>query len=226
LGRSQGIKTRKTLTTLLGDLGEPAVPLLLTEMQDSRWFIKRSMCAILGTIGSHEALPAVTECLKHPDIRVRKEAVRSLMQIGGTEAESAIIGVLHSPDKELYPQAVASLGGMKSKKSLLELIKIVNATDIFLTTLPLKIDALAAIALIGDRQATPLLVMFMEKRHLLALPRDRQLKTAIAECLGKLGDSRALPILTKFSSSSGELAGACTEAIRMIKTGEGLDGND
>ncbi|MFZ4859240.1 MAG: HEAT repeat domain-containing protein [Desulfuromonadaceae bacterium] len=221
LGSSSSIKTRKMLSTLLGSLGEAAVPILLTSINDSRWFITRNICAILGVIASRKALPAVTECLKHSDIRVRKEAIRSLTQIGGDEAEAAIINVLRGPETELYPQAVASLGMLKSKIALIELMKIVTSSDIFLRTLPLKIDALEAIALIGDRQVTPLLVMLMEGRNLLAVTRGRQLKTAIAVCLGKLGDVRALPILMKLGSRSSELGSACAESIRMIHNIEG-----
>ena len=221
LGRSHSIKARKMLSTLLGSLGEGVVPILLASMHDSRWFIIRNLCAILGTIASRKALPAVTECLQHADIRVRKEAVRSVTQIGGDEAESALLSVLRSPDTELYPQAIASLGILKSKKSLPELVKIVTASDLFLRTLPLKIDALAAIALIGDRQVTPLLVMLMEERNLLAAARGRQLKASIAVCLGKLGDVRALPILIKLSSSGGELGSACAESSRIIEKNEG-----
>ena len=221
LGRSHSIKARKMLSTLLGSLGEGVVPIILASMHDSRWFIIRNLCAILGTIASRKALPAVTECLQHADIRVRKEAVRSVTQIGGDEAESALLDVLRSPDAELHPQAIASLGILKSKKSLPELIKIVTASDLFLRTLPLKIDALAAIALIGDHQVTPQLVMLMEERNLLAVARGRQLKTAIAVCLGKLGDVRALPILAKLGSSSGELGSACAESSRMIEKNEG-----
>ena len=221
LGRSNSIKARKMLSTLLGSLGEAAVPILLNSVNDSRWFITRNICAILGVIASRKALPAVIECLKHSDIRVRKEAIRSLAQIAGDEAESAILNVLRDADKELYPQAVAALGIMKSRPALSELIKIVSLSDLFLRTLPLKIDALAAVALIGDRQATPLLVSLMEERNLLAVKRGRQLKSAIAVCLGKLGDVRALPALAKLGSSGGELGSACAEAIRMIEKNEG-----
>jgi HEAT repeat protein len=177
-------------------------------------------------IASRKALPAVSECLQHADIRVRKEAIRSLTQIGGDESESAIIEVLRGPDTELYPQAIASLGVLKSNKSVPELIKIVTASDVFLMTLSLKVEALAAIALIGDRQETPLLIKHMGDRNLLAVSRGRQLKTAIAVCLGKLGDVSAVPILTKLSSSGGGLGAACAEAIRTIEKNEGMsDGN-
>lgn len=225
MGRTSSLKTRKTLSTTLGSLGEAAVPALLALMHDSRWFIIRNICAILGSIASHEALAALTKSLLYPDLRVQKEAIRSLAQLGGHEAEAAILAVLRGSATALYPQAIASLGGMKSRMSLAELMKILFSRDLFLKSLPLKMDAVAAIAAIGDRQVTPLLAKLLEERHLLAATRGKQLKTAIAVCLGKLGDARAVPALEKLATNDGELGTACSNAIAMIeKTGGIADG--
>ena len=220
MGRSKSLKVRKALATILGGLGEAAVPPLLGLLHDSRWFIIRNICAILGAIASREALTALTQCLQYPDIRVQKEAIRSLAQLGGPEAEASILNVLRGTDQALYPQAVASLGGMKSRMSLAELMKIVSARDPFLKSLPLKIDALAAIALIGDRQVTPQLVRLLEGWHLLAAARGKLLKAAVAACLGRLGDARAVPALEKLASGGGELGSACSEALALIEKSE------
>lgn len=221
MGRTRVLKVRKTLSTILGGLDEAAVPVLLGLLNDSRWFIIRNICAILGAIGSREALPALITCLQYPDLRVQKEAVRSLAQLGGAEAEGAILNVLRGADPALYPQAIASLGGMKSRMSLVELMKIVIARDLLLTSLPLKLDALAAIAAIGDRQVTPYLVALLKRWHLLAAARGKHLKTAIASCLGKLGDARAVPTLRKLASNGGELGYACSEALVLIEKMDG-----
>lgn len=221
MGRTANLKTRKTLSTMLGGLGEAAVPVLLDLMHDSRWFIIRNICAILGAIASHEALAALTGCLQHQDLRVRKEAVRSLAQLGGYEAESAILAVLRNTDAALHPQAIASLGGMKSRKSLPELMKMVFSRDMFLKSLALKIDALSAIALIGDRQVTPHLVTLLEDRYLLAAARGKQFKAAVAACLGKIGDPRAVPSLKKLAAGGGELGSVCREALMLIEKTEG-----
>jgi HEAT repeat protein len=221
MGSTSSLKTRKMLATVLGSLGDAAVPALMNLMHDTRWYIIRNICAILGAIASREALVALMECLHHPDLRVRKEATRSLAQIGGHEAEAAILNILRGTDTALYPQTIASLGGMKSRISLSELMIIVFSRDMFLKSLPLKIDALAAIASIGDRQVTPHLVTLLEERYLLAAARGKQLKTATAVCLGKLGDARALPTLKKLASDGGELGTACADAIIMIERTEG-----
>jgi HEAT repeat protein len=221
MGCTNSLKARKTLSTMLASLGEVAVPVLLDLMNDSRWFIVRNICVIFGSIASREALPALTKSLHHPDLRVRKESIRSLAQIGGTESESAILDILHDTEPALYPQAIASLGGMKSRKAVAELIKIVLSRDLFLKSLTLKIDALAAIALIGDRQVTPHLVALLDERHLLAAARGKRLKAAAAACLGKLGDATAVPALKKLASEGGELGSACSDALVMIEKTEG-----
>lgn len=208
---------RKRLIQLLGRLGESAVASILAMLNDSRWYVVRNLAAILGDIGSRIAVPELERCLRHPDGRVAKEAIRSLAKIGGQQAEAAVIAILRSTDAALWPQAIASLGGMKSRKALAVLLQIVCDDDRFLQNLPLKCDALAAIAMIGDQQATPRLVQLLESRHLLARSRWTQFKVAIAATLAKLADSRALPALKKKARGSGELARACTEAFGAIE---------
>ena len=220
-GRTTSIKVRKILATALGGLGETAVPALLNAMNDTRWFITRNICVILGAIASNEALPALTHCLHHEDLRVQKEALRSLAHIGGPDAENSIITLLHGSNSALHPQAITSLGAMKSRKSLPLLMNILFSRDIFLKSLPLKISALAAITLIGDRQVTPHLVMLLEERHLLATERWKQLKAALAVSLGKLGDNRAIPTLKKLLTRNDELGTACSEAVALIERAGG-----
>ncbi|QEM70036.1 hypothetical protein FO488_18990 [Geobacter sp. FeAm09] len=208
---------RKKLIQLLGRLGESAVAPILAMLNDKRWYVARNLAAILGDMGSREAVPELEKCLRNPDGRVAKEAIRSLAKIGGPQAETAVIDILRSADSALWPQAIASLGGMKSRKALAVLLQIVCADDRFLQNLALKCDALAAIAMIGDQQATPRLVRLLESRHLFARSRWTQFKIGIAGCLAKLDDSRALPALRKKARGSGELARACTEALGAIE---------
>lgn len=217
MGATDNLAVRKELSSLLVGLGAAAVPVLLKMMRDNRWYMVRNLAAILGDIGMPEAVPELLTCLRHNDIRVSKEAIRSLAKIGGREAESAIIAVLHGNNPQLYPQVIASLGGMKSRRALAELMQIVCRGDMLLKTLPIKADALAAVATIGDRQAVPALTRLLAGRHLFARARWEQFKVAIAGCLGRLGDPRALPVLRKFSSGSGDLGRACTEAAETIE---------
>jgi len=106
---------------------------------------------------------------------------------------------------------------MKSGKGLEVLLQIVCDDDRFLQNLALKCDALTAIAMIGDLQATPCLIKLLESTHLISRNRWALFKIAIAACLARLDDSRALPALRKKARGSGELARACTEALDAIE---------
>jgi len=216
MGSTENLAVRKELSSILVELGGAAVPVILKMMQDNRWYIVRNLAAILGDIGRPEAVPDLLACLRHADPRVCKEAIRSLAKIGGREAEAALIAVLHGHDSELFPQVIASLGGMKSRKALADLMQIVCSGDMLLKNLPLKIDALNAIAMIGDKQAVPMLTKVLAGRHFLVGNRWEQLKIAVAGCLARLGDVRALPILKKKASGSDELGRACAEALETI----------
>jgi HEAT repeats len=217
MGSTDNLAVRKELSSLLVGVGGPAVPVILTMMQDKRWYIVRNLSAILGDIGMPEAVPELLKCLQHSDVRVCKEAIRSLAKIGGREAEAAIISLLHGNNSLLFPQVIASLGGMKSRKALVELMQIVCNGDMFLKNLPLKIDALAAIAMIGDRQAVPILTNILASRHILAGGRWLQLKIAVVGCLARLADIRALPILKKKATGADQLGRACAEAVEIIE---------
>lgn len=225
MGTTENLATRKMLAIMLSRLGETAVPTLLEITNDKRWYIVRNICVILGVIASGDAVHGLVKCLRHTDTRVCKEAVRALAKTGGREAEAAIIDILRGNDTDLYPQAVSSLGAMKSRKALNELMRILTSKDMFLKSLSLKLDVLAAIAMIGDRKDVPRLVELLAERHLLAGDRWKQLKSAVAQCLGKLGDVRALPTLKEYASRPGEPGSACAEAVELIeKSGGKPDG--
>jgi len=68
---------------------------------------------------------------------------------------------------------------------------------------------------------TPHLATLLEARHFLAATRGKLLRSAIAVCLGKLGDARALQTLEKLAASGGEVGSACTNAIALIEKAEG-----
>lgn len=220
LATSESRTTRKMLATLLVLVGEQAVPAITAMMTGQPWYVIRNLVAILGNIGSPEAVPTLRECLHHDDIRVCKEAIRSLAKIGGLNAEAAIIAVLRGNNPLLLPQAIASLGGMRSRRSVETLMQLICADDLFLKNLPLKIDALAAIAMIGDSSVVPRLLEMLQRRPLMARNRWTALKIHVVTCLAGLGEPRALPVLRKLAHASGELGRACNVVIgSMERTG-------
>jgi|GEM_PF-932518 len=218
VGSLKSLGLRRMLNSVLVGIGDPAVPTLLSLMDDERWYIVRNLCSVLGAIGNRDAIPYILKCLKHDDIRVCKEAVRSLAKLGGVTAENALIAILKQGDSRLMPQIMMSLAGMKSKKALVEFLTIVFSKDFFLKNLSLKCDALSAIALIGEPVVAPKLAELMNNSFFLAGKKGVQFKIAIAECLGKLCNVSVIPTLQKYMDTGEELGRACTQALENLQS--------
>lgn len=218
VGVVKSLPLRRTLNSVLVDIGEPAVPTLLSLMDDDRWYIVRNLCAVLGAIDNRDALPSLLKCLNHADIRVCKEAVRSIAKFGGASAENALIAILKQGDSRLMSQVMASLGGMKSKKALVDFLIIVCSHDLFLKNINVKCEALSAIALIGEPMVAPKLAELLHSRFLLAGKKGLQFRIAIAECLGKLCNPSVIADLQKYKDDGGELGRACALALETLQS--------
>lgn len=216
IGNVTSLSLRKNLNSILEQMGDDAVPTLLSQMDDVRWYIIRNLCAVLGSIGNIAAVPQLLKCLTHADLRVCKEAVRSLAKIGGSVAESALITLLKQKNTPLLSQVIASLAGMKSHKAVLEFLAIVFGRDLFLKTVAIKCEALAAIAIVGDSKVAPQIAKLLDAGFFMAGKRTLQLKIAAVECLGKLCNSDVIPILEKHAQTKGELGKVCSSAIETL----------
>jgi len=217
MGASDNLIARKTMATLLVRIGEPVVPTILASMGDRPWYIVRNLISILGDIGSPEAVVSLQTCLRYSDIRVCKEAIRSLAKIGGRDAETAIITVLRDDNPLLLPQAITSLGGMQSRKALSDMTKIFLRGGTFPEELALKMDVLSSFAKIGDCSVIEHLLEVLQSRHLVVHKQWDKLKIAIVNCLVKLGDPQALAVLRKLADGTGELGRTCRDAINSIE---------
>jgi HEAT repeat protein len=209
--------TRKALATALVKIGTPALPALLTMLQDDRWYVVRNIVAILGEINDRTSLAELKKPAIHPDERVRKETIRSLVKIGGKDAETIIISLLHDKDPGIVQQAILSLGIMKSQMALPPLMDILLERDVFLKNIELKLGALQAIGRIGDKRATPHLITMLNATNWLAMGKGDELKIAAASALGQIGDEAALGPLKARASRSGRLGKTCAEAVDNIE---------
>ncbi len=216
LNSSDNIHSRKALATALVKIGRPAVPALLSQLKDHRWYVVRSMLAILGEIRCRECVRELRPTLHHEDVRVVKEAIRCLTKTGGTEAGDMVAEILADENPSVKGQAIFSLGILKSEKAVDPLMGIVKKRDMFLKTLQMKKDAVRSIGLIGSKKALPLLMRIVGKRHLFAAGRWRELKIAAVGAIGLIGGDASLDFLLSMAARGGPVGLACSEAIESM----------
>ena len=126
----EGKGRRKILLSLILNLGDQAVPSILSRIEGQRWFFLRNLCFLLGEIGSPAGIPALVGMLSAREPKVRREAVLAL-------------GKIRIPD----PDAIAALG-----RTLLREPFFPTARDE-----PVRIDAAIALSRIGGTDAAAFL---------------------------------------------------------------------
>ncbi len=210
------IHSRKAIAIALVRIGTPAVPLLSSYLKDPKWYVVRSMLAILGEIGCRDCIKELRPVMLHEDVRVRKEAIRCLTKSGGPEAVNMILELLADRDQSIVKQAIFSLGILKNEKAVDALMGIVGKRDVFLKSLPLKKEAVRAIGVIGSRKALPFLMKLAAKRRWFAVARWRELKVSAIEAIALTDGESAFDFLLSMSSQDGVVGKACRAALDSI----------
>jgi HEAT repeat protein len=214
---AESLHARKTIAIALTRCGATAVPAILPMLKDERWYVVRNMVTILGEISSVETVSALQLTSNHPEPKVRKEVIKSLLKIGPRAADNTLIDLLEDPDKDVVRHAIHSLGAIRSKAAVAPLLDIVTASDTFLKELSLKKLAILSLGRIGERQATNVLLNILASRRWLAPVRGQEMRIAVANALGQMGDESALPLLNRLASDNTPLGVACSDAADNLE---------
>ena len=214
---AESLHTRKAIARALTLSGEGAIAALVSMLKDERWYVVRNMVTILGEIASPDSLRALQQTAIHPEAKVRKEVVKSLVKIAPQACENTLVSMLADSDREVVRQVIFSLGVLRSKAAVRPLLDIATSADAFLKELELKKLAVSALGRIGDRQATAPLLDILATIGWLAPLRWMELKTAVAVALGQLGDESALPLLKKLAKRDSTLGEACSDAADNLE---------
>ncbi|WP_162604992.1 HEAT repeat domain-containing protein [Geomonas terrae] len=198
--------SRKALGTALVRMGTAAQPQVLPLLKDGRIAVVQMAVAILGEIGTRDAVRALTVTLQHPDQRVRMESIRSLARIGGMEATGVVLSLIQAEDEAAAVQAITWLGNCRNHAALEPLLQLVARRDLMGKLQVLKKEALRAIGRIGDRRALDPLFRLVRRRHLIAPARRLEQKLSAIEAIAALGGEQARVFLQEISAGGGELA--------------------
>lgn len=118
--------------------------------------VRREVAVTLGRFGklARQAVPALTEALKDPDLAVKSACVEALGRVGpdAHTAAPAILEALKSNDKALTQAAVFALGRVDPEdKSACSaaLVRVLKAS----TDVELRREAITSLGLLGDASA-------------------------------------------------------------------------
>jgi HEAT repeat protein len=175
---------------------------------------------ILGMMKDSAAIKYIEGAINHPEIRVRKEAVRALDSIGTEEIMGPLMTALRDSDAGIRTSALKISRRFGGKK-LFDIVKErILAGDLKERPFTEKKELFEALAQTGRDTAFPILSEFFKKKGLFRKAETEELRVCAAYGLGILGTRESIMLLVKgIREKEGFLSSTCKKAL--AKTGAG-----
>ncbi len=168
LAQTDDRRLRFLLLDLLAKLGAVVARDAAALLSDSRWYVVRNMLLLLRRVGDSKSIPAVRKCAAHPDLRVRLEAIQNLFAFDRDAPRELLRQALHHSDLREAEAAMVLAGKHGIAEAVEPIVAYLNAWDPFGRRRAVRLEAIRALAAIGDPTALEGLGRFRARFQLLA----------------------------------------------------------
>jgi len=153
LAEEEDLLVRKAIVEIVTRIGRVAVPAVLENLTDSRWYMVRNMITVLGTLGMPDLAPHVAATLSHPDLRVKKEAIKALSRIPHPTSVTALCELCFFPEETVALAATAALSPKKETEAVVTLYRRAATKRILYPNYRLAHEAIDSLRAIGTDEA-------------------------------------------------------------------------
>lgn len=202
-----------------GPVGSQA---LIAELsRKNPWYAYRNILNILADIKCVEAVGQIGAMVRHPDGRIRREAVRSLGRIGDPGSRTVVLEAADDSSPAVRRTAVRVLGMFKDPGVADYLFDIIYAAGQGPRAKEEEGIAEAACLALGDlrdRSLVPRLLELVRKGGLFRKGMPDEVRAAACVALGTIGDPSAVPVLEKAAKDASAVVRSSAEkALRRLK---------
>ena len=155
LSEEQNRSRRRRLFDLVSSLGARIVPQVIEFLSDERWFVIRNMILLLRSVGDRTSLPEIRLLAQHPDLRVRLEAIKTLLAFDKDVPQPLLADAINARDPKVAETAIALAGNYGIKEAVDPLLRIVERRDLFGTKRQIRILAIKALGELAEPRALP-----------------------------------------------------------------------
>ncbi len=205
LGELQNISSRKAIIRMLILLGRKDISLLAKGLSDRRWYVVRNIIYIMRQIRDPKGTEYIIPLLRHPDRRVKKEAIIALGELGVSNAVNLLKDALRDGDESVRITAVRAISQLASPLSKKVIMESIKSKDFRERDFQEKKEFFKALARWPDEETIDYFVGLLKKRSFFRRSRLEEMKAAAAYALGIIGCSDALEILNKLRNSKNPL---------------------
>jgi hypothetical protein len=202
LGELESIRGRKIVINILIQLGKKDIQAVAKGLQDDRWYLVRNVIYILRHIGDKKAVEYLLSTAKHPDERVRKEAIKTLGELKSPLALQPLKECLGDPDPSIRKSAVRALGSIGSETARRIILENVSDKDFRSREFEEKRDFYEVLAHWNNAETADFMMKILKKKSFFGRARNDEDKACAAHCLGLMGNKDCLPLLQKLRESN------------------------
>jgi HEAT repeat protein len=146
---------RRVVFDLLAAFGDPAVNGALKRLSDPRPEFVRNLLMLVRRAGTARVVPAVKQLLKHPDAKVRLEAIAVLLRFKDPAAVGLLQREILSKDPDVSSQAVHLVGQYRVTEVVASLRALLKHVVFFESDYAVNEELIRALGEIGDPRAVP-----------------------------------------------------------------------
>ncbi|HEB76813.1 MAG TPA: HEAT repeat domain-containing protein [Nitrospirae bacterium] len=220
LGELRSAQARRAVISILSELGRKDIQSVARGLQDRRWYVVRNIICILRQIGDATAVEHLVRAVRHPDKRVKKEAIRTL-GVMGTADVLHVLNECISDEDELVRltavRAVGLIGTPLSKKILLDRVADRGFRD---KTFNEKREFFEVLSRWRDDDVVALMIRALKRRTIFKRAKNTETRAAAAHGLGMTGSADALEPLMKLKNAKNRLLRDNVQAAIKRITGE------
>ncbi|MBM4271675.1 MAG: HEAT repeat domain-containing protein [Deltaproteobacteria bacterium] len=179
------------ILNLIAEMGKDVAPHIVERIKDDApWDYLRNLARLLGRVGSPGDAKTLAPLLIYDDIRVQREALKTVNMIGGALRGEILVAALPKCDEQLKAGIVTTLGSLKYHDAVKPLIDLFHAKAATLSA-DAKADLQEKICLalgnIGDKEALPFLNEVSRQSSFLSIkPYHPKVKAAAGKAVGMI----------------------------------------
>jgi HEAT repeat protein len=199
---------RRRVFDLLSALGPDVVPEATRWLMDPNWYVVRNIIALLRAVGDRSSLATVRRLTGHADLRVRLEALRSLLELDPSVGHARLLSAIADRDLRAATAAV-ELAGQRGDPTMVEpLLGVLAPWDLRGRRRTVRLAALHALGRMGRAEALPRLGRFFRERW-APFPALAERRAAYESLQGYPADARAWLVMRGLRSTDSEIRAVC-----------------
>ncbi len=199
LGELKNFNSRRIIINALSVIGRKDIHSLAKGLNDERWYVVRNVIYVLRLIGDRRAIEYLTKVLRHPDMRVRREAIRAMGEIRSPVVVPILKEFLNDFDPQIRITAVRAIANTKTESARRLILQQIQSGDFINRKFEEKKEYFEVLTFWKDEDIMNFLLKVLKKSTIFKRNKNFENRACAAYALGLMGMKDALPYLKKYA---------------------------